>query len=240
MAPVRKENNDRSEIVTQLMFGELLEVLEQAENWMQIQTFHDHYQGWIDSKQILFLSEKEARRWMDGISISTSLVREILTPWGKQHVLKGSYISIGNQTGFSIGKAEFRFNSTENEQFETQEGFALSYLNTPYLWGGKGPFGIDCSGFMQQVFRFSDIQLPRDAYQQEEMGQNVAFEDRQAGDLAFFSNSAGKVIHVGLLLNDLRIIHASGWVRIDEMDSNGIQNKELSKQTHQLFSIKRL
>jgi gamma-D-glutamyl-L-lysine dipeptidyl-peptidase len=118
--------------------------------------------------------------------------------------------------------------------------FALTYLNTPYLWGGKSPFGIDCSGFTQQVFRFKGINIPRDAYQQEELGILIEFDDVQEGDVAFFSNDKGKITHVGIILNDKQIIHASSWVRIDQLKYDGIYTSDTSEKTHQLASIKRI
>lgn len=240
LSPVRKENRDSAEMVSQLLFGELFEVQEVQDNWTQIQTYFDHYNGWIDTKHLVYLSEKEAQRWLDGLSMSTAQVANLQTPWGPQALLRASYIPFGSTSDFSIGKDKFQLLSNPLESFKSREDFALAYLNTPYLWGGKGPFGIDCSGFMQSVFRFSDIQLPRDAYQQEELGLNIDFEDRQPGDMAFFANASGKVTHVGLLLSDLRIIHASGWVRIDSLLATGIWNEDLQKETHRLHSIKRI
>ncbi|HRG90423.1 MAG TPA: C40 family peptidase, partial [Chitinophagales bacterium] len=120
------------------------------------------------------------------------------------------------------------------------ERVAMRYLNAPYLWGGRSPFGIDCSGFTQVVFKFADVQLMRDAYQQAEQGAMVNFvEESQPGDLAFFSNDNGKIIHVGIVLKDQRIIHSSGKVRIDRLDHFGIYNADTKKYSHQLKVIKR-
>mgnify|MGYP003978580471 FL=1 len=116
---------------------------------------------------------------------------------------------------------------------------AMMYLNSPYLWGGRTPFGIDCSGFTQMVYRLQGIDLPRDAYQQAEVGTTLSFvEESEAGDLAFFDNAEGKVIHVGIILDNNHIIHASGKVRIDRIDQQGIFNKEEGKHTHKLRLIK--
>ena len=115
---------------------------------------------------------------------------------------------------------------------------ALIYLNAPYLWGGRSPFGIDCSGFIQMVYRLQGINLPRDAYQQAEFGKKLSLIESEAGDLAFFDNKNHKVTHVGIILNDDNIIHASGRVRIDKFDQQGIYNKKLDNYTHKLQFIK--
>lgn len=115
------------------------------------------------------------------------------------------------------------------------------YLNTPYLWGGKSVFGIDCSGFAQQVFKLFGIQLLRDAYQQAEQGTSVkSLAESQMGDLAFFNNEAGKITHVGILLSPNQIVHAAGKVRIDRSNEAGIVNVDTNKQTHVLHSIRRV
>jgi cell wall-associated NlpC family hydrolase len=116
---------------------------------------------------------------------------------------------------------------------------ALIYLNAPYLWGGRSPFGIDCSGFTQLVYRLQGIKLPRDAYQQAEVGNTLSFiEESEEGDLAFFDNTEGKIIHVGIIMKNNYIIHASGKVRIDRIDQQGIFNSSLKTHTHKLRLIK--
>ena len=136
----------------------------------------------------------------------------------------------------------YKFDGPTTTGFTTKEklvGNALIYLNTPYLWGGRSPFGIDCSGFTQVVYRLQGISLPRDAYQQAEIGTTLSFiEESEPGDLAFFDNNEGKIIHVGIILENNHIIHASGKVRIDRIDQQGIFNKEKGQHTHKLRLIK--
>ena len=119
------------------------------------------------------------------------------------------------------------------------EEMTATFINTPYLWGGKSTFGCDCSGLVQTVFKFFGITLPRDAAEQVKSGDTVPFvNDAKPGDLAFFDNDEGEIIHVGILLDPKRIIHSSGWVRMDPMDQEGIYNLELGRYTHKLRTIK--
>ncbi|MES2589107.1 MAG: C40 family peptidase [Bacteroidota bacterium] len=237
ISPLRKESSDASEMVSQLLFGELVEIEEVKNNWTKVTTFFDNYEAWTDTKHLIYLSEKEVNRHLDGLTIETTLIREIQTPWGNQFITRGAFIH-DEASDFNIGQNEFSFlNRIEEENF-TLESYAKSYLNAPYLWGGKSPFGIDCSGFTQQVFRYFDKKIPRDAYQQAEHGMEIDFDDKLEGDLAFFSNSSGKITHVGIVLNDSQIIHASGQVKIDVLKKDGIYS--FDEKTHDLISIKRI
>ena len=117
---------------------------------------------------------------------------------------------------------------------------AYFFLNAPYLWGGKSILGIDCSGFTQLVFSLSGIQIPRDAYQQEKIGESVDFVDIKPFDLVFFINDKNRVHHVGIALENSQIIHASGQVRIDSLTNEGIIHSLSNELTHRLHSIKRI
>lgn len=246
IVPVRKEPADRSELVTQLLFGDLLEIISEAGNWRNIRIMNDGYEGWVDWKQIRLLSDEQALIinscpviLSDDIVHSSTLPNEsyVNIVLGSQlPLLSDSQFELGGQTYLFAGKT-IRPNRPSAISVRNQ---AMKYLNTPYLWGGKSPFGIDCSGFTQMVYRLNGISLPRDTWQQAATGQPVAWEDGlQEGDLAFFSNAEGKVIHVGIILTGLQIIHASGMVRIDSLIQSGIQHGESRQQTHSLHSIRR-
>lgn len=240
VSPVRAQASDAAEMVTQLLFGEPLTILESDRQWLKVCSYMDNYEGWVDGKHIVRLTDKELKRWLDGLSNEHSLIRTIATPWGNQRITRGAFVPESDETAFQIGKDHYRFSDSGMAAPETAAEMALDYVMTPYLWGGKTPFGIDCSGLMQTVHRLFGINLPRDAYQQEEHGQEVPFEDRQPGDLVFFKNPAGRIHHVGLLINPSEVIHASGWVRVDDLTREGIVRRTDGELSHVFYSIKRL
>ncbi|MCT2407333.1 C40 family peptidase [Chryseobacterium antibioticum] len=228
VAPVRAENSDKAEIVTEMLFGESADILEVNKNWTKIKMHYDEYEGWIDTKQLRFVTEEDLTKRK--VTVVTEDFSSVLMKDGK------TLLSIGSEVEFPV--------VASRRSHDLRESIALAakeFLNVPYLWGGKSFFAVDCSGFTQLVYKIHDIKLPRDTYQQAEIGVPLTFvEESQPGDLAFFENPEGKIIHVGIMLDNQRIIHASGKVRIDILDSTGIFNKEMNKHTHKLRVIKNL
>jgi cell wall-associated NlpC family hydrolase len=159
---------------------------------------------------------------------------------------KGSVLPQLRKNRFSIGGQEYLFESEtqvipDSPQPDNIIRTAMEYLNTPYLWGGRSPFGIDCSGFTQIVFRICGIPLKRDAVLQAQHGEMISFiNEALPGDLAFFENSVGNITHTGILTGSGKIIHASGRVRIDSVDHHGIYDSETDRYTHTLRVIKRI
>jgi hypothetical protein len=238
VAPLRNDPNDGAEIVSQLIFGEPVEVLLFGEPWVKIRTILDGYEGFVDIKHLLPLTEKEFKKWLNEFSYQQEFTKFIIAPWGKQLISMGSLIS--SEPNFKIGEFHFSLHIEELKVTKSPVELAKVLLNVPYLWGGKSVFGIDCSGFVQLIFRLHDFNLPRDAYQQAEIGELIEYQDSKPGDLAYFINKNGKIIHVGILIENSNIIHASGRVRIDQLTESGIYNADYDKETHQLHCIKRV
>lgn len=248
VVPVRAQHNDQSEQVTQLLFGDHYTVVGVSEDkkWLKVQVFFDSYIGWIDLKQHSRISEAYFKQINNAdYKICTEITSSIL--YKKHHIsiVIGSILPIATHELFQM-EEQLAFNGdskslSQKRDFDYLKQISRRYLNAPYAWGGRSPFGIDCSGFTQNVFRICGYLLSRDASQQVQAGTAVAsFEDRKAGDLAFFSNESGNITHVGVVFENNKIIHASGQVRIDEIDPRGIVNTETGQVTHQLSSIRRI
>lgn len=226
VAPVRAENSDKAEIVTEILFGESADILEVNKNWTKIKMHYDGYEGWMDTKQIKPVTDEELANRK--VTVVTEDFSSVLTNDGR------TLLSMGSEVEFQTVASRRSHDLRESVAMTAKE-----FLNVPYLWGGKSFFAVDCSGFTQLVYKVHNIKLPRDTYQQAEVGDALTFvEESQLGDLAFFENPEGKIIHVGIMLDNQKIIHASGKVRIDTLDSTGIFNKELNKHTHKLRVIK--
>jgi hypothetical protein len=242
IVPMRAEAADQAEMVNQIIFGEHFKVLESRKKWSRIRLAHDSYEGWISNKQWIEISEEDYKQLGKDVSTITTDILDIITKEHHQPIVIGSILPF-YKSGYSLLNNEmYQFDGLTTPGFVKKEKLvenALMYLNAPYLWGGRSPLGIDCSGFSQMVYRLQGVNLPRDAYQQAEIGTTLSFvEESEPGDLAFFDNNEGKITHVGIILEDNHIIHASGKVRIDRIDQQGIFNTEIGAHTHKLRLIK--
>lgn len=226
IAPMRAESSDKSEIVSQLLYGESADIIEVKDNWTKIITHYDNYEAWMDTKQISPVSDEFVT------SRKRNLVKE---PFQSTMTESGKVLlSMGSEVNF-----ETTAPTRGRDLSESIVNCAKEFLNVPYLWGGKSFFGIDCSGFTQIIYKIHGIKIPRDAYQQAEIGDALTFlEEAKPGDLAFFENKDGRIHHVGIILADQKIIHAHGKVRIDSLDTSGIFNKDQNKHTHKLRFIR--
>lgn len=237
VAPIRAENNDQSEMITQILYGETADILQREANWVKVKMHYDGYEGWMDAKQL------------------TSVEAEFLKQ-RSVHFLSQAFLQVDLNAGnflLSAGsEVEFKTPAlaVQPETRGNVVDLAQKFINVPYLWGGRSFFGIDCSGFTQIIYKVNGIKIPRDASQQALRGKDVSFVDEALpGDLAFFckfkntkSEEEGEkecnITHVGIVLKNSEIIHAHGSVRIDRLDSTGIYNVEQKQHTHQLRFIK--
>jgi len=246
--PVRKEPSERAEMVTQLLFGDTFDISESNDQWSLIKMHDDNYEGWINTKLISKLLDKEVENWMKATKwvIPAPFVKLVSEPDKTTHYISGGsavYFNTSERNSFTIGAKEYYISGNYNpdKPAGTLADSANAFLNTPYLWGGKNFYGIDCSGLTQMVYKIAGIQIPRDASQQVELGSIVSFvEETKLGDLAFFDDEEGNITHVGLCLGKGDIIHASGRVRVDKLDHQGIFNDETKAYSHKLRVIKRL
>lgn len=247
IVPMRAEPDERSEMVSQVLFGEHFCVLDETEKWYQIELQHDKYTGWIDKKcffEIPFEFYKKLSKLQP--KYSKKLVDIIVDAANNQRtIVMGSSVLFLKYP--EINPFHLHFKHLNNSKLipkpnkKTILKIAQQFLETPYLWGGRTAFGIDCSGFTQMVYKLSGYKIPRDASQQAKLGEVKSFiEESEEGDLAFFDNEEGKIIHVGIMMKNHHIIHASGKVRVDRIDHLGIYNEELRKHTHQLRMIKKI
>lgn len=239
IVPLRAEASDRSELVTQLLYGEHFEILDKKKKWSYIRLAYDQYEGWIDNKQYQQLSEENYQKLENApLVLSADMIDYVTEQNGSlMSLCMGSTISSCSLLGHSFEGKSIQGSQPKENLVET----ALNYLNAPYLWGGKTPFGIDCSGFTQMVYKLNGKRLLRDASLQATQGEALSFiEESEPGDLAFFDNEEGKIIHVGIIMSNNYIIHAHGKVRIDRLDHSGIYNRDLRQHTHRLRVIKRI
>lgn len=239
IVPLRLEPADTSEMVSQALYGESFKVLELRKKWSKIRLAFDKYEGWIDNKQYLEIEENQYKTLQEETpKLSSDLVDFITTK--EEQLLSICLGSTVNSAAHLSHSFEGNFQQTKNDKSDFIKT-ALLYLNAPYLWGGKTPFGIDCSGFTQMVYKLNGHKILRDASQQATQGDPLSFiEESEPGDLAFFDNAEGNIVHVGIIMEDHYIIHAHGKIRIDRLDHTGIFNLESKTHSHKLRVIKRI
>lgn len=244
--PLRAEPSHKSEMTSQLIFGECAVVLEQKEEgWVKLRNQYDQYEGWAAANQLTEIDEELYFEPTE--EFTPEPLNPISVSGHPMNVPLGSFLKGMRHGEMFWGKVTvtFKGDPLRPDHLPITEKrirqVAFQYLNTPYLWGGCSNFGIDCSGFTQSVYRLLGKMLPRDTHMQVGCGERRKPEEKtHCGDLAFFRNKEGKIVHVGLMLNDFEIIHSAGKVRVDKLDAYGILNADTGQHTHELDRVNRI
>ncbi|MCX6327102.1 MAG: C40 family peptidase [Bacteroidia bacterium] len=241
--PLRSGPSHRTEMLSQILFGEKYSAVEKSGSWMKIETLFDKYTGWIDMDHLQHTVDEE-------ISSGYVLNRTLLC-------YKNDKTKMVLEAGCEVFKPDFEdkifaigkniYNTCpefSNKYISTNDSLpdtAMKFINSPYIWGGRIPSGIDCSGFTQLVYKIHGMAIPRDSWQQADAGKNIDFIDEaEPGDLVFFDNERGRISHVGMMISRGLVMHASGRVRIDSIDHQGIFKPEIGGYSYHLRMIKRI
>lgn len=240
VVPVRSVADDTSEMMSQILYGEHFKIIEPRKTWSKIRIAFDKCEGWVRNNQIFHITQDdyEAIETREETKYAADLISFVASKEGALHPLV---------LGSSVHLADILDHHFEGSYFKNQQDkpsliqTALLYLNAPFLWGGRTPFGLDCSGFTQMTYKVNGYRLKRTALEQSGQGEALSFiEESEPGDLAFFDTKEGLIDHVGIVMENNYIIHCHGKVRIDRIDHTGIFNTEANRYTHKLRVIKKI
>lgn len=247
VVPVRAGRKYKSEMITQLLFGEVVECWEKKGEWTKIRCLWDNQIGWVPTNQLTPITEEEATRYQASYACCMELAQPAIASDHFLPLTMGASLPCFDGMRFEIAGTSYSFSGQVITPQNIQSSIDLliklarRYLYAPELEGGRSPFGIDSTGLIQVLFKMLGIAMPRDAYLQARKGDNVDFYEQAAvGDLVFFQDKNGHINHVGIICEKDRILHTHGQVRIDKIDHFGIYNMDLKKYTHKLRVIKRI
>ena len=246
---VRKEASEQSEMISQLLFGEIFGQMDESSGWLFTRNEFDGYEGWISRNSAVLMDDEELRRYRGySICIQSDAFLPLQRSAGEERVMvpAGSVLHYKENAPLKVHcgatyRTEKPCMEGSGDLLERLLKTGRQFLNTPYLWGGKSTYGTDCSGLVQTIFRILGIELARDTSQQVKQGTALnMLPEARTGDLVFFDNDEGEIVHVGILMESGLVLHASGLVRMDPIDHQGIYNRELKRYTHKLRVIKRI
>ncbi len=245
--PVRHAPDDKSEMITQLIWGEMFLVIEKTEKWLYVKTVFDKYEGWVLEKQVTYIEYEEFDRLCNVQVFRTGSINGFITEQntGKSYMVTAGadLYNISSEGSFEIAGQYYHYQGVIIDKISAKNPaeYAKLFLNCPYLWGGRTVMGVDCSGLVQIACKMSGKVIARDTNDQSQWGEVIHFHhEALAGDLVFFDDDEGIIRHVGMIVEPGLIIHADGKVRIDSFDQQGIYNAEKKQYTHKLRLIKRL
>ena len=256
VTPVREEPSEAAEQATQLLFGEVCEVVDHLPGWTKIRSTMDGQTGWVSAKMVTPISDEAKKQWGDEamgvVAVPMAVATDIATDEKRMLTIGTRLPNYADGTFTVLGK-QYQMDPScvyeikgERVDVKGEEvvRVAKSLLNVPYLWGGKNMMGFDCSGFVQTVYSVFGINLLRNAREQVTQGEVVnSLAESQPGDLVFFDHAdrdpnATRITHVGMLISPTEVIHCSGCVHVDKIDEMGIRLAN-GKLTHHLAQIKR-
>jgi len=248
VVPIRMGSTNRSEMGSQLLFGEMAEVLEtKGRQWTKIRCLHDDYIGWIPSGQLRDLSPAEAVEYKTHFAFSLDTFYTLMGTTQGMPIPLGAHLPGFDGMRFSLGAEDFTFSGQAVFPEDIKPAatmvlkIARKFINAPFLWGGRTIFGVDSAALVQLAYGIAGYSLPRRPEMQVNRGEIVDFvEQALPGDIAFFENKQGKITHSGILLPDGQIIHVHEKVRIDMIDHYGVFNLNEGNYTHRLRVVKRI
>ncbi|MDA0779257.1 MAG: NlpC/P60 family protein [Bacteroidetes bacterium] len=236
IVPLQGVNQHNAPVLSEVLYGEIFQILKVKKHFSQV-CLSDKTTGWIENSQFIEISTADFEKLSKQTpKISANLVEFIYKD--AQILFPIPIGSIVQHTAFLGHQFEGKTSGSKPEKNNIRT-MAFMFVNTPFRKGGKSPFGMDADGFVQTVYALCGFALPRTAVEQAEKGIVLSFiEEAEIGDLAFFDDDEGNIVHVGIILEHNHIIHAHGQVRVDRLDQTGIFNPELRTHTHKLRLIK--